>query len=123
MNLCAYIGYVLFSQTVHKDIYEMLLKIKESLELTKQYTDDQIKQAASQGWVVGLGVHCSLSGVGCGAGCPLQPLRGGLWGWVSIAASWGWVMGLGVQCGLSGVGCGAQYIWGGICANGPWGTL
>ena len=109
MNLCAYIGYVLFSQTVHKDIYEMLLKIKESLELTKQYTDDQIKQAASQGWVVGLGVHCSLSGVGCGAGCPLQPLGGGLWGWVSSAASRGWVVG--------------HSTYGGICANGPWGTL
>jgi hypothetical protein len=35
--------------TPHKDIYEMLLKIKDSLELTKQYTDDQIKQAATQG--------------------------------------------------------------------------
>ena len=109
-----YIGCVLFSQTVHKDIYEMLLKIKESLEITKQYTDDQIKQAASQGWVgvlgvasqgwvvvlgaasqgwvVGLGVECGLSGVGCGAGCQVRLLRGGLWGWVSSVASQGWVV-------------------------------
>ena len=31
---------------------------------------------------MGLGVHCSLSGVGCGAGCPVRPLGGGLWGTV-----------------------------------------
>ena len=37
------------SQTPYKDVYEMLFKIQSSLELTRQFSEDQIRRATAAG--------------------------------------------------------------------------
>ena len=37
------------SQTPYKDVYEILSKIKTSLELTRQFSEDQIREATEKG--------------------------------------------------------------------------